>query len=262
MKISNVLLVIFFGTLYSIFIFFVKFDIDFGIGTEMLVSSVFFFALFSGFFITRQNDRYTEIINIISERDGLYSSLYRIFGIVPRIQEEIRKILQKHYRKILDTNDWAYNEFNPSTTITDLTSSMASLTKEEGEKIENYNAFDGIWDVVIQLQQNRKKIIALCNEKLLPFQWMLIFIFASISIMSFHFIQTDYLLINLLKIIFGVAVFLIILLIKQLNDLSIFGENFSNKIANDVLWVVEEKDKEAIGMLDEDLKEKIKKSKK
>ncbi len=259
MKIFNLFLIIIFSILYFLFIFFVDFDIEFGIGTEMIVSSVFFFALFSGFFIARQNDRYTEIINTISERDGLYSSLYRIFGIVPRIQSEIKEILQKHYKRILNSNNWAYNEFNPSTTITDLTESMASLNKEEGEKIENYNPFDGIWDVIIQLQQNRKKIIALYNERLLPFQWILISIFAFITIISFHFIQTDYWLINLLKVIFGVAVFLVILLIKQLNDLAIFGENFSNKIASDVLWVVEEKDKKAIKNLKKDSKGKIEK---
>ncbi len=261
MKISNTLLVLIFVILYSIFIFFIKIDIEFGIGTEMIVSSVFFFALFSGFFITRQNDRYSKIIDTISERDGLYSCLYRIFGMVPRIQGEIRRVLQVHYRKILNSGNWAHNEFNPSTTITDLTNTMTSLNQEEGEKIENYNPFDGIWDVIVQLQQNRKKIIALYNEKLIAFQWILIFIFALITVISFHFIQTEYLLINILKVVFGTAVFLVILLIKQLNDLAIFGENFSNKIANDVLWVVEEKDKEAMGILDEKTKQEIEKTK-
>jgi len=259
---SNILLIVLFVVLYSIFIFFVEFQLDFDVATEMIVSSVFFFALFSGFFIARQNDRYTEIIKTISERDGLYSSLYRIFGMVPRIQGEIRKSLQKYYRKIINKNNWAYNEFNPSTTITDITDSMKSLTKEEGEKIENYNCFDGIWDVIVQLQQNRKKIIALYNERLLPFQWMLIYIFTAISMISFHFIQTDHFLVNLLKIFFGIAVLLVTLLIRQLNDLAVFGENFSNRIADDVLWVIEERDKEAIGILEKDLKEKIEKTKK
>ncbi len=242
MKKNQSLLIIGFVILYAFFIFFIKIDIELGIASEMVVASVFFFALFAGFFIARQNDRFNEIYNVISERDGLFSSLYRIFGIVPRIQNEIRKIIQKHYTKILESNNWAYNEFNPSTTITDLTKSMASIKEEEAEKIEFVNPFDGVWDVIVQLQQNRKKIISLYHQRLLAFQWALIYIFAILVMVSFHFLQAEYFWINVLKIIFGTAVFLVIVLIRQLNDLSVFGKNFSRTIANDVLRIVEEKD--------------------
>ena len=207
-----------------------------------MIAGVFFFALFSGFFISRQNDRYSRIIEIIAQRDGLYSSLYRIFGMTPRIQGEMRKTIKTHYEKILETNNWAYNEFNPSTTITELTKSMASLTAKEKKKIDGHSPFDGIWDAIIQLQQNRKKIIAAYNERLLLFQWALICIFAGLVILSFNFLQTDYFFVDVLKIIFGTGVFLVVILIKQLNDLSIFGKNFSNRVANDVLRILDEAD--------------------
>ncbi len=242
MKISYTLLILGFILMYSAFIFFFEMHMELDIVSELTVASVFFFALFSGFFIARQNDRYTKVVEIISERDGLFSYLYRIFGIVPRIQGEMREIIKHHYTKILESNNWAYNEFNPSDTLTRLTRSMASITEKEAGEIEAINPFDGVWDAILQLQQNRKKIIASYKERLLLFQWILIWIFAILVIVSFGFLQTDLFLVDVLKIIFGTAVFLVVMLIKQLNDLSIFGKDFSQRIAGDVLRILEEAD--------------------
>jgi len=202
--------------------------------------------LFSGFFISRQNDRYNKIVDIISERDGLYSTLYRVFLVYPRLQSEMREIIKEHYTKILDHNDWAYNEFHPSTTITRLTKVMGSVTDEEAEKVKNNNLFDGIWGAIQALQANRKSIIASYQQKLLAFQWVLIYVFAFLTIISFHFLQSDLLWVNILKVIFGTAVFLVVLLIKELDNLSIFGKDFSKKIAKDVLRILEERDAEEI----------------
>ena len=246
MRTFHILLIIGFIALYSVFIFFVDINIELSIASELIVASVFFFALFSGFFISRQNDRYTRIIDIIAERDGLFSYIYRVFGLVPRMQLEIREIIKAHYTKILDTDNWAYNEFNPSTTITRLTQTMGSITKEEAGKIDGHSPYDGIWDTLLQLQQIRKKIIAAYNGRLLLFQWILIYVFAGLVVLSFHFLQSDSFLVDVVKIVFGTAVFLVVILIKQLNDLSIFGKDFSHKIARDVLRILDEVDAKEI----------------
>ncbi|MEE8131471.1 MAG: hypothetical protein V3T98_00200 [Candidatus Paceibacterota bacterium] len=242
MRTFHILLIIGFIALYSFFIFFIDIDIELDVASELIVASVFFFALFSGFFIARQNDRYTRIIDMIAERDGLFSYLYRVFGLIPRMQSEMRKIIKAHYTKILESNNWAHNEFNPSTTITRLTQTMGSITKEETDKIDGHSPYDGIWDAILQLQQLRKKIIAAYQERLLIFQWVLIYVFAGLVILSFHFLQTEYFLVDVLKIIFGTAVFLVVILIKQLNDLSIFGKDFSRSIARDVIRILDEVD--------------------
>jgi len=241
------LLILFFIVIFSFFVFEVKFNISLDFASQLIVASVFFFALFSGFFIARQNDRYSKIVDIIAERDGLYSTLYRVFGLIPRIQSEMREIIRAHYTRILDNNDWAYNEFHPSTTITRLTKSMGSVTDEEAALVKNNNLFAGIWGVIQALQTNRKSIIAAYQQRLILFQWILIYIFAGLTIISFHFLQTDLFWVNILKIVFGMSVFLIVILIKQLDNLSIFGKDFSRNIAHDVLRVIEETDIKEFG---------------
>ncbi len=247
MKPIYILLILLFIVLYSALVFYVKTDINLDITAQLTAASAFFFALFSGFFIARQNDRYTRIVDIIADRDGLFSYLYRVFGMVPRVQNEMREVIKNHYSQILKNNDWAYNEFHPSNTISNITKLMSSLTEDELKKIDGYSPFDGIWDTILQLQQIRKRIIAAYKERLLLFQWILIYVFGLLTIFSFYFVNTDSVLINTLKVVFGTAVFLVIILIKQLNDLSIFGKDFSINVANDVLRIVDEHDAKMTG---------------
>ncbi len=214
--------------------------------SDIIVATTFFFTLFSGFFITRQNDRYSDIVEMISERDGLFSFLYRVFGMVPRIQNEMREIIRAHYQMILKSNDWAYNEFHPSTTVTKLTAAMSSVTDEEGDKIKNNNLFDGIWGAIQELQQNRKKIIAAKHERLTVFQWVLVYMLGLLLVISFNFIPVYTTLIISLKVVFGLAVMFVIVLLHQLDSLSLFGKNFGKKTAQDIFNILDEKDASAM----------------
>jgi hypothetical protein len=85
-------------------------------------------------------------------------------------------------------------------------------------------------------------MIMLYHEKLLPIQWALILILGFLTAISFNFIPSYIFGINIFKIIFGVAVLFIILLLKQLDELSIFGRDFNKRTANDILRIIEEKD--------------------
>lgn len=211
--------------------------------SEIIIMAVFLFAFFVGFFTTRQNDRYTSIAEYIAERDGAFSFLYRVSFLVPRIQNEVREIIRNHYKKILDNNDWAYHEFHTSTTITELTKSFGSLADKEIEgQAKVLASYVMIWDTTLQLQKLRKKIILLCHEKLILSQWLLVFILAAITVFSLNLLHAESFMVDLFKLIFTASVFLIIILLRQLDNLSIFGSGFSKNIANDVLRILDEVD--------------------
>lgn len=241
MRKIHIILIVSFVVVYSLFVFGVNVDTE--QASEIIIASVFFFALFSGFFITRQNERYTRIINALADREGAFSYLYRVSGLVPRIQKEVREIVRGHYEKIMSSNNWAYHEFNPSVTLTELTKSFGSVTNDEiGGQAKISTSYEMIWATLLQLQQLRKRIIAAHDERLLLFQWIVIYISAGILVFSLDFIQADSLMIDVMKIVFGTSVFLVVILIKQLNDLSIFGKDFNRKIARDVLRILDEVD--------------------
>jgi len=239
-----------FVALYTLFVLFV--DYTFEHYTEVLGATVFFFALFAGFFISRQNDRYSKVSEIIAESDGLFSYLYRVSGLMPNIQPKVREIIRAHYQKISDSGDWAYHVLNPSTTITDLTDAFAQMNDKENQEVAESpagsSASEIIWDVLLELQLKRKKMLSLYSEKLLLFQWAIIYVLGLILVVTFNFIPTpDGFIVEILKVLFASAVFLVIILLKQLNDLSLFGKKFSQRTARDVFRILDEKDKDEIG---------------
>ncbi len=223
--------------LYSLYVFYVNFNVsDY---SDIIVATTFFFTLFAGYFITKQNDRYTAIADEISNTDGTFSLLYRISGAVPVIQERVRITLKNHYQKILE-NDWAYHLLHPSTTITDIFNAYNSAAGDDADKIGQFgDAFGGGF---LQIQISRKKMIMLYHQKLLALHWILIYTLAALVVVSFNFIPSHTLIVNILKVVFGLAVLFVILLLQQLDDLSIFGKDFNKKNANDMLRIIDEKD--------------------
>jgi len=244
MKKTYTFLIVGFVACYSLFVFY--FDTTSEYSSDIVVASVFFFALFSGFFIAKQSERYSKISEVIAGRDGHFSFLYRVSGLIPRIQENVRDIVREHYTKILKSGNLAYHEFNPSDTLTRLTAAFEELKDEEGSRPRISTTYEVIWDSLRQLQQARKQIIFLFKQRLLFFQWVLLYVLGFILIFSFDLIGSDSLIIDVLKIIFGTSVFLVIILLKQINDLSLFGKEFSERLANDVLRILNESDEREI----------------
>jgi hypothetical protein len=119
---------------------------------------------------------------------------------------------------------------------------FGTLSKADGERMAVSTSYEMIWSTILELQQIRKRVIALYNERLVFAQWVLLYVLAGILVVSLHFIQSDQLLIDILKIIFGTSIFMILILIKQLNDLSIFGKHFSRTTALDVLRILDDTD--------------------
>lgn len=216
--------------------------VDFNIEkySDIIVATTFFFTLFSGFFITRQNDRYTAIADEIANTDGLFSLLYRISGAVPSVQDKVREVLKDHYQKILDSNNWAYHILNPSTTITSIFNAFNGAKGHDVDKLGQFgDAFGGAF---LSLEVSRKRMIMLYDQKLFALHWAIVLILGVLMIVSFNFIPDHSTFFNIFKIIFCVAVIFVILLLKELDDLDIFGRDFSKLTDNDILKIIEKKE--------------------
>lgn len=231
---------------YSAYIFFFAPNVQ--NYSDIIVAVTFFFTLFSGFFITRQNDRYTSVAEEISNTDGCFSLLYRISGVVPSAQAKVREALKDHYEKILHSNNWAYHILNPSATITRVFNAYREVNDKNDDDAEKLSHFsDAHGEAFADVQVSRKKMIMLYNQKLVWLHWALIYILAALMVVSFNFIPSHSLIVNVMKVAFGLAVFFVIFLLKQLDDLSIFGKDFNRKTANDMLRIIEEKDIKELG---------------
>ena len=99
-----------------------------------------------------------------------------------------------------------------------------------------------MFEVISDLQLTRKKILNLYSEKLVMFQWSVIYILAVLLIVSFNFVPSSSPLIDFLKVCFGTAVFISIILLKQLDNLTLFGDTAGMNSVEDILRIINEKD--------------------
>jgi hypothetical protein len=242
---NSLIAVLIFIILYSVFAS--EVTLTFSDYSDIIVGTTFFFTLFIGYFITRQNDRYSQIADQLTTNDGYFSYLYRVTGMVPRIQNEIRQTVHDHYEKIIQSGNLAYHVQNPSNSITRLMNSLSSVTADElGAVAAAEGAWQFLFEVISDLQLTRKKILNLYSEKLVLFQWTIIYVLALLLIVSFNFVPSSSILVTFLKVCFGTAVFLSIILLKQLDNLTLFGDAAGMNSVEDVMNIVTEKDAAAL----------------
>ncbi len=238
-----ILVTLIFIIAYSLFVINVDFSVE--NYSDIIVATTFFFTLYTGFFMTRQNDRYSAVSDLIATADGCFSYLYRATSVVPRIQNEVREIIRAHYTKILESGNWAYHIDNPSNTLTKMTKTLTSVTEEEN-KYPAAATLGFCWEVVFTLQVLRKKTVSILSEKLVALHWIIVYLLSFLLIVSFSLVPTSSLFVEILQILFGSTVFMAILLLMQLDHLTIFDDNAAASTAKDVLHIIDEKDADAL----------------
>ncbi|MCX6758022.1 MAG: hypothetical protein NTZ44_04040 [Candidatus Nomurabacteria bacterium] len=222
---------------------FFYYTFDFGAGNTdkvFITITTFFFSIFTGFFITRQGNRYTKIREIISTFDGKMSSTYRVAGnISPIVQQKIGALIKDHYEKILDTKRWDYHFINKSNTI----SGVHNVLEEEvgGVKQESLRN-QSIGRVLTNMgdcQVLRKNMVMIFQERIPGFQWFLICFFVLILLVAITVIPSHlFLLGSVLKSAFVISIISVIVILHNLDNLHLFENFIGENSAKDVIGII------------------------
>ncbi len=207
------------------------------VDTVFLTISAFLFAIFAGFFITRQGSRYSEIREKISNFDGNLSSIYRFFGhFQSGAQERAGEIIKAHCKVILSSGEWDYHFIHKSNTLT-------ALHKELKDSLDSSVTNAVANGVTKPLQDNqllRKNIIALRYERVPFFKWMIIYTLSILLLITVSTIPSEGLILNsALKATFVVIILMISILLRQLDRLELFDRAFEKDSAQDVINTIE-----------------------
>jgi len=207
-----------------------------------LTLSTFLFALFTGFFISRQAGRYGEIRKLTANFDGNMSSVYRAsghFGV--GAQQKIGDIIKNHYQMIVK-NGWDYSFTHKTSTLTDLHYLIGDTVKKEGTDGIKGATITRIILALHDEQKIRKNMVALREERIPGFQWMLIYILTAILILTVSTIPSAYVLLgSVIKAAFIMSVLVVIVLLKKLDELQLFAGNIGEDSARDVVDIIEGK---------------------
>ncbi len=207
-------------------------------GSLLLTISSFLFAIFAGFFMARQGDRYSSIRGAIAEFDGNMTALYRDFGHLSKeLQARAADIIRRHYAVILEKRAWDHHFMNTSDTITSLHAVLDDAGGHDDTEIHEA-AIAGIRSALGQLQVVRKGMIGLHVERIPAFQWALIAILAVVLLASISGVPST-LLGSILKGAFGTSVVLVIVLLRDFDGLKFFEGAIGTRSAEDILGILD-----------------------
>ena len=207
----------------------------------LLSISTFIFSIFSGFSISRQSSRYNNIRNKVSDFDGTMSSIFRQFGhLGDNYQEKVKDIIKSHYDKILEI--WDYDITHKTTTITDIHNLLGeSVSGKTTTPLQNA-VLSRLIGTLIDLQKIRKNIIALHHERIPKFQWLLLYAFAGILIISLSIVPSQGIFYaSILKGAFVTAIIFVFILLSRLNNLTFFDKTVGEESAQDVIDILKGK---------------------
>lgn len=233
--------------IFLILLFFILtliyFKVDFGGSSTdkvFITITTFFFSIFTGFFITRQGNRYTKIREIISTFDGKMSGVYRVSGnISMSVQQKIGIVIKAHYEKIIVSRSWDYHFKNKSNTISEIHS---ILEQEIGGLKQESLRNQSIGRVLSNLgdcQVLRKNMVMLYQERIPSFQWFLIFFFVLILLATITVIPSvTFLLGSLMKSAFVVSIISVVIILYNLDNLHLFEKFIGENSALDVTEIL------------------------
>ncbi len=219
--------------------YFVPFEVEFEYKTFLTIST-FLFAIFTGFFISRQGTRYSTIRTHIANFDGEMSFIYRTSAnISAKMQKKVSDILKKHYSKEIKSQTWDYHFRHKSNTITKLNEALKSETKTIEEHSFKRTMAGRLMSSFQNLQKERKNLVALYQERIPFFQWSLLYFLAIILLLTVSFIPSYYtFLAATLKAAFSSAIIFVLFLLHELDQLHFFENTIGEHSARDVLDII------------------------
>lgn len=235
LRILTILLFLLLVVVYYSVPFRVEFDRTF------LTVSTFLFSIFTGFFIARQGTRYSNVRKEIGAFDGDMSFIYRASGHLGHdLQNKVGTIIKEHYQIMLERHDWDYHFTHKSTTLTSIHESLDEHVGDtELHNLKN-NALNRIIAALLNAQQTRKQMVALYQERIPKFQWMLIYLFVIILLATASIIPSvGVVLAAVLKAAFVVSILAVLLVLHKLDDLSFFEIEIGEQAGRDVVEIIE-----------------------
>ncbi len=208
-----------------------------------LTISTFLFSIFAGFFVSRQGARYSVLREKIANFDGGMSSIYRSSGHLGlSFQKKIGKILENHYKVISDNKAWDYHFTHKSSTLTSIHKLIEEAIKDKTVPSLKSAVLIQIMAALREAQLLRKNMVALYQERIPQFQWILLYSLSLVLLITLSTIFSQYLwLSSALKAAFGFSVVAIIVLLRQLDSLKFFEGTIGENSAKDVVEIIKGK---------------------
>lgn len=224
---------------------FTYYTLSFGEPVDKLFLSIstFLFSIFTGFFISRQGNRFNKVRETVTKFDGQMSNIYRTSSHISEdLQNEVGKVLVTHYKKITTTKKWNYHFEHKSTTLTSIHKLLDTYAVDDNITKLGNQSLGSIIKGLATIQDIRKQMLALSKEKVPREQWALILIFVFMLVGAVSTLPSVGVIFpSILKAAFVVSVISVMYILFRLNNLMFTEKIMGEDSAHDVIEIIKGK---------------------
>lgn len=173
------------------------------------------FAILSGFFIASLWDRFTKIRTLISAESASLENLYKFYELVDK--KIARKMAEKIDRYIIKSLEFELHEYqeNLREEYFSLYEQLKFLKGKRGSTIATR-----ILSIFDQFTKDRKEILSRGKDKLGIYHWTALILLAFLLISMWAYIQFNDIAGIVIGTIFIFAVFIVLVIVYDLNNLN------------------------------------------
>ena len=196
----------------------------------MLTVATFLFSILAGFFMSRLNSRYNEVRELLAIEDARWLSLYKMSRFYGRnISEGLSDLIDKYYIIIFDFEIGEYYKRSARYFL---------AVYDELEKYKEYRAdstFAGLLDHLTVIEEQRNRSSELAREKLTKGQWSVLLFLYCIIAFSLFYLKVPELYSQIITVLLLTALALVLLLIRDLQNLRLLGKMVMVESGQEVL---------------------------
>ncbi len=198
-------------------------------GAEIILTvSTFLFAIFAGFYISRLNDRYGKMTDLIASEDAKWLSFYELSHFYPKtFVKKVEETLDKYYIVAYDFELGSCYKYNAKY-FHEFFALLREVKIPKNSKSED--VFDDMLGILGDIEDMRNKSAVIANERLNPGQWTMIIVLSLIIIFSIFQLNIPSAYYWLTTVLFSTVIVTIVLTMRdlqnfRLNEIELLGES-------------------------------------
>ena len=188
----------------------------------ILTISTFLFAIVSGFFLSRLNDRYNQVRELVASEDAKWLSFYETSVFLgDDFQKRIADIIDEYYIIAYDFDLGKYYKHNAP---------HVHRIYTELNKVKNFKndvsseSFDELVGLLEEVERDRNESTVLSSEKVTLGKWSIMIILGGIIIFSIYYLRVDELYSHAIAVMLSSVLVLILLVMRDLQNFRLGGK--------------------------------------
>ncbi len=199
--------------------------------TMVITISTFIFAILSGFFISRLNERHNNIRTLMTQEDALLLSFYKTASLYEKkFSNHIRDLIEKYY---ITVSNHSISETHYKQTRIYFLKMYDALKTRMTHK--NSSPMSWMLEILTTLEQARNALSVRLKSKLRLSSWLILVALTIVIIFSLFYSQGNTITYKILNTLLSSALVVVLLIIRDYGNMESLDKFALNESEQEVL---------------------------